>query len=88
MVDIYQRLLTDNSNYKRQPILSCYNTIKITLLIYMICWKIEQKQIYSLVTKCSLLQNYLIKSVSLYFERMDNIMVLLKMITEPILSRT
>jgi len=49
--------------------LSQYNTIKITLLIYRICWKIEERQIYSLTTKCSVLQNYLINSLFLYLKQ-------------------
>jgi len=48
--------------------ISQFNTIKITLLIYRICWKIEEKQIYSLITKCSLLKAYLISSLSQYLE--------------------
>jgi len=54
---------------KSNPVISQFNTIKICLLVYRICWKIEKKQIYSLITKCSLLQNYIIKSLSLYFEK-------------------
>jgi hypothetical protein len=54
LVDIYQDLLNIRDP-KQNPIISQFNTIKIALLIYRICWKIEQKQIYSLITKCSLL---------------------------------
>lgn len=67
------------------PMISQFNTIKITLLIYRICWKIEEKQIYSLITKCSVLQAYLIKSLFKYFESQNNIMVLHKFMSEPIL---
>jgi hypothetical protein len=67
------------------PIINQFNTIKIALLIFRICWKIEQKQIYSLITKCSLLQALLIRSPSNYFEKQNNILVLLKFMSEPIL---
>jgi len=68
--------------------ISQYNTIKVTLLIYRICWKIEEKQIYSLITKCSLLQSYLINSLSRYFELQNNILMLRKFMSEPILHLT
>jgi len=29
-----------------------YNTIKVALLVYRVSWRIEQKKIYSLITKC------------------------------------
>jgi hypothetical protein len=57
----------------------------MALLIYRICWKIEQKKIYSLITKCSLLKAYLIKSLSRYLERQSNILTLYKFMSEPIL---
>jgi len=37
------------------PLMSQANPIKITLLIYRICWKIEKKRIYSLITKCEVI---------------------------------
>ena len=58
------------------------------MLIYRICWKIEQKQIYSLITKCSVLQNYLISSLMKYFEKQINILTLYKFMIEPILHMT
>ena len=54
LIDIYQELL-NHKDVKLNPMINQFNTIKIALLIYRICWKIEQKQIYSLITKCSLL---------------------------------
>ena len=51
------------------PMVNQFNTIKISMLIYRICFKIEEKQIYSLITKCSLLKNYLINSLVSYFEK-------------------
>ena len=67
LLDIYQDILS-RQNAKENPMISQFNTIKVTLLIYRICWKIEEKEIYSLITKCSLLQAYLINSLSKYFE--------------------
>jgi len=55
LVDIYQAILS-SKDPKHNPMLSQYNPIKITLLIYRICWKIEERQIYSLITKCSVLE--------------------------------
>ena len=60
----------------------------MALLIYRICWKIEKRQIYSLITKCTLLQNYIIKSLCVYFEKQNNIMTLYKFMLEPILHMT
>ena len=68
--------------------ISQFNTIKVTLLIYQICWRIEEKQIYSLITKCSVLQSYLINSLKQYFEQQNNILVLHKFMSEPILHLT
>lgn len=62
LVDIYQDIL-HSKEPKGNPIVSQYNSIKVGLLIYRICWKIEKKQIYSLITKCQLLQNYLVSGL-------------------------
>jgi hypothetical protein len=67
---------------------SQFNTIKVALLIYRICWKIEVKQIYSLITKCSLLQDYMVNSLCVYFEKQNNILTLYKMMLEPVLHMT
>lgn len=84
LIDIYQEILF-RKDKKMNPIVSQFNVIKICLLIYRICWKIERKQIYSLITKCSLLQNYLVKSLGTYFEKQNNILTLYKFMMEPIL---
>ena len=68
LVDIYMEIL-HRKELKLNPVLSQYNTIKYSLLIYRISWKIEQKRIYSLITKCSLLNSYIQKSLSSYLER-------------------
>mgnify|MGYP000930980281 CR=1 FL=1 len=51
LVDVYQDIL-HSKDPKLNPLISQYNTIKVSLLIYRICYKIEKKQIYSLITKC------------------------------------
>ena len=87
LVDIYQEILR-RPDPKYHPVVSQFNTIKITLLIYRICWKIEERQIYSLITKCSALQSYLISSICKYFEHQSNILILYKLMSEPILHMT
>jgi len=67
---------------------SQFNTIKLTLLIYRICWLVEEKQIYSLITKCSILENYLIRSLNQFLEQQTNILLLSKLMLEPILNMT
>ena len=62
LVDVYQDIL-HSKEPKGNPLISQYNSIKVALLIYRICWKIEKKQIYSLITKCQLLQNYLVNGL-------------------------
>ena len=42
LLDIYQDTLS-RQNAKENPMISQFNTIKVTLLIYRICWKIEEK---------------------------------------------
>jgi hypothetical protein len=39
-------------DYRYNPVLSQYNTVKYALLIYRISWKIYEKKIYALITKC------------------------------------
>lgn len=84
LVDIYQEAL-HVKEFRLHPIISQFNTVKVALLIYRICWKIEQQQIYSLITKCSLLQDYLLASLCRYFEKQNNIITLQKLMLEPIL---
>lgn len=68
LVDIYMEIL-HRKDFKYNPMLSQFNTIKYSLLIYRISWKIEQKKIYSLITKCSLLNKYIYTSLAAYLER-------------------
>ena len=72
LVDTYLDIL-NRSNYKNNPMLSQYNTIKYALLIYRISYKIAEKKIYSLITKCTLLNNYILKSLENYLERQHHI---------------
>ena len=51
LIDTYIEIL-NRKDYKQNPMLSQYNTIKYAMLIYRISWKISQKKIYSLITKC------------------------------------
>lgn len=83
LVDIYTEIL-HRKELKLNPVLSQFNTIKYSLLIYRISWKIDKKKIYSLITKCSLLNNYIHKSLSLYLERQQHISQLYKFMREPI----
>ena len=79
LVDNYLAILF-SKNTKHHPIVNAFNTVKLTLLIYKICWKIEQKQIYSLITKCRLLQDYLIQSLEKYMVKQNNILILQRLI--------
>ena len=42
LVDVYQDIL-HSKEPKGNPLISQYNSIKVALLIYRICWKIEKK---------------------------------------------
>jgi len=87
LLDIYKVVL-HSKDPKKNPMISQYNVIKIALLIYRICWKIEEKQIYSLITKCSVLQSYVCQSLNVYFEKQNNILILHTYLSEPILHMT
>mmetsp|Transcript_41399 Transcript_41399/g.63111 ORF Transcript_41399/g.63111 Transcript_41399/m.63111 type:complete len:329 (+) Transcript_41399:1432-2418(+) len=51
LVDIL--LLTlKRTRYHLIPVLSCYNPVKVALMIYKVSYRIEQLKIYSLITKC------------------------------------
>jgi hypothetical protein len=87
LLDIYDAIL-HSKDPLYNPILSQFNVIKIALLIYRICWKIEEKKIFSLITKCSVLQSYINKSLKVYFDKQNNILVLYNYMREPILHMT
>ena len=80
--------ILNRSNYKFNPMLSQFNTIKYSLLIYRISWKIAEKKIYSLITKCSLLNNYVHKSLEGYLERQHHISQLYNFMREPVFHMT
>jgi hypothetical protein len=65
LVDTFQEIL-HRHDLKLNPMISQYNTIKYALLIYRITWKIYERKIYSLITKCTLLNDYLEKSLDSY----------------------
>ena len=85
IVDNYMEIL-HSKDYKSNPMLSQYNTVKYSLLIYRISWRINQKKIYSLITKCQLLNNYITRGISSYLERQNHIAQLYKFMREPIFS--
>jgi len=87
LLDIFLNGLA-KQNFEENPMVWQFNTIKVSLLIYRVCWLIEEKQIYSLVTKCSILKNYLTNGLNRYLSLQTNILLLKKFMTEPILSLT
>ena len=82
LIQVYQVLLLDTP-VEKHLMVSQYNPIKVSLLIYRICWQIEQRRIYSLVAKCKVLQEYLLKSLLKYFDHNSNILKLRKFMLEP-----
>jgi hypothetical protein len=74
--------------FKQNPVLSQFNTIKYSLLIYRISWKIERKKIYSLITKCSTLNKYIMNSLTSYLGKQQHISQLYKFMREPIFHMT
>ena len=72
LVDAFISVL-HQADYCMNPVLSQYNTIKYSLLVYRISWKIEYKKIYSLITKCYLLNSYIMKSLLRYLSKQTHI---------------
>lgn len=77
-----------HKEFKENPMLSQFNTIKYALLIYRISWKIDRKKIYSLTTKCSVLNKYIMDSLTNYLSRQQHISQLYKFMREPIFHMT
>jgi len=50
--------------YHTNPMLSCYNPVKVSLLIYKISYRIEKMNIYSLITKCQLINSHIERSLN------------------------
>ena len=53
VIDNFQEMF-NRKDFMKNPMLAQYNTIKYALLAYRITWLIENKRIYSLITKCTL----------------------------------
>jgi hypothetical protein len=87
LIDIYMEIL-HRKDFKANSMLSTFNTIKFALLIYRISWKIAKKKIYSLITKCSLLNAYIQSSLESYLERQQHISQLYRYMREPIFHMT
>ena len=67
LVEIFIEML-HRKELKRNPSVTQFNVVKYALLIYRISWKISNKRIYSLITKCFVLNEYIHKSLETYFE--------------------
>lgn len=87
LIDIFMEVF-HRKEHKLNPMLHQFNTIKCSLLIYRISWKIAQKRIYSLITKCSLLNGYLELALNEYLLRQQHISQLSKFMSEPIFHMT
>lgn len=83
LIDTYMSIL-HAKDLKDNPVLSQFNTIKYSLLIYRISWKVGRKRIYSLITKCSVLNKYIMDSLTGYLSRQQHISQLYKFLREPI----
>mmetsp|Transcript_39720 Transcript_39720/g.60879 ORF Transcript_39720/g.60879 Transcript_39720/m.60879 type:complete len:263 (+) Transcript_39720:1387-2175(+) len=75
------------SDIRRHMMVCQYNPVKLSLLIYRVSWLIERKKIYSLITKCSILNKYILNSLVRYLETFNNVAQLYRLMREPILSR-
>ena len=85
IVDIFSEIITKNDVIKN-PALYQYNTVKYSLLIYRICWKIENKNLYALITKCKRLCSYIEKSLNRYMLKQSHISQLYNLMHEPVLD--
>ena len=75
------------TNPKMHPMVNCYNPVKCSLLVYELCWQIQQKNIFSLQRKCNGIMTYLIKSLDRYLMKQSNISHLYRLMREPILDK-
>ena len=55
-------------------------------MIYKISWLIQQKKIYSLITKCEIINRYILNSLTKYLESFSNVSQLYKFMHEPVLN--
>ena len=85
VLDLYIEIL-HSKDPSRNPMISQFNPTKVALMIYKICWTIEKKEIYSLITKCDTLEGYIIRSLQTFFVNQESILILYKNMSEPILD--
>ena len=72
LVDILTEIL-HVKDIKKNPVIHQYNTIKYSLLIYRVGWKIKRKKLYSLITKVSIINSYLHRSLTKFFDKQSHI---------------
>ena len=77
-----------NDNPKQHPLINCYNPIKCSILVYEICWKIKNQNVYSLQRKCDEITAYILKSLEQYLNEQQNISHLYRLMREPVLHPT
>lgn len=70
---------------RKHPLVNCYNPVKCSLLVYETCWKVQQKNIYSLQRRCDKIMRYLVESLEKYFGEQGNIGHLYRLMREPVL---
>jgi len=68
VIDIFTEIIQRNE-IDKNPVMYQFNTVKYALLIYQICYKIENKNLYALITKCNILINYIEKCLNKYLLR-------------------
>lgn len=85
LIEIFLSLF-HRSEYRNNPVLSCYNTVKYALLVFRVSWRIERMKIYSLITKCQLINKYILQSLDDYLRFQSNIAQLYKFMLEPVLD--
>lgn len=84
LLSLFQEIFNVNSP-KCHPLVNCYNPVKISMLVYEVCWNVQRKNIYSLQRKCNAIMTYLKTSLDKYFNAQGNISHLYKLLREPIL---
>ena len=72
LVDTLQ-LVFFRTDLKSNPALSQYNTVKLSLLVYRVSWRIQEKKIYSLTTKCQILNKYILGSLWKFLEQFHDV---------------
>jgi len=80
-IEVFQR-----PAYHMNPLVNCYNTVKVSLLVFKVTYRIEKMNIYALITKCQLLNRYLEDSLNGFLHLQSNVGQLNNFMLEPILS--